>query len=118
MNFNPDHPSFVTFLEHVTYSIKNEVDMSKYFKLSPDKKLSIQYIVFKLFENAIKHRASFTDDEKKSIISLLMKRNIIDQYFEFNGVLFDILNNYDHIQESTKPKKRTRKVTLTKNDKI
>ena len=53
MNVNINHPSFIAFLENVTASILSNISVENYFKLTNDKKLAVQYMVFKLLKNSM-----------------------------------------------------------------
>jgi hypothetical protein len=106
MNVNVNHPSFITFLENVTSSILSNVTVENYFKLSSDKKLGVQYMVFKLMKNAVKVRAKLSDMELRSFVSVLWKKNEESENYEFAAILNDIAQNFDKVNEVTKPVKR------------
>ena len=75
MNVNINHPSFISFLENVSASILSNVTVNNYFSLTQDKKLGVQYMVLKLMKNAVKVRAKLTDNELRSFVSVLWKKN-------------------------------------------
>jgi len=116
MKINLNHPSFITFLDQITENILSNISIENYFSLPQEKKLNVQYIVFKLFKNAVKYRATFTDNEIKILISLLCKKNEENENYEFASILNDIKNNFDGINEFTKPKRKTNKKIKTEND--
>lgn len=116
MNINTEHPTFIAFLDRVTNTILSNISIENYFSLTKEKKLNVQYVVFKLFKNAIKFRAVFTDNEMKSLIVILCKKNEDCENYEFASILNDIKNNFDAINEFTKPKKKTNKKIKTEND--
>lgn len=117
MNVNTNHPSFILFLENVTSNILSNVTIDNYFSLTSDKKLSIQYMVFKLLKNSVKVRAKLTDLELKSFIDVLMVKNEDSENYEFAAILKDISNNFDMINEVTKPIKRApRKIKVDKTE--
>lgn len=116
MNINVNHPSFITFLNQVTTAILSNITIDNYFSLPQEKKLNVQYAVFKLFKNAIKFRATFTDNELKSLITLLWKKNEESENYEFASILNDIKNNFDAVNEFTKPKRRTNKKVKSETD--
>lgn len=107
MRVNVNHPSFVTFLENVTNTILSNISVDNYFQLIPEKKLAVQYAVLKLMKNSIKMRAKLTDLELKSFVIVLCKKNEETENYEFAGILSDIIQNFDSVNEVTKPNKRT-----------
>lgn len=106
MKVNTTHPSFVTFLESVTDTILSSVNIENYFSLPQDKKMNVLYVVFKLMRTATKVRAKFTDDEMRDFVTVLLKSNEKIENYEFAAILKDICNNFDSINEVTKPVKR------------
>lgn len=116
MNVNINHPSFISFLDNVTTSILSNVTIENYFKLTPDKKLGVQYMVFKLMKNAVKVRAKLSDNELRSFVSVLWKKNEESENYEFAAILNDIAQNFDKVNEVTKPVKRG--VRTIKTEKI
>ena len=116
MNVNINHPSFISFLDNVTSSILSNVTVENYFRLTPDKKLGVQYMVFKLMKNAVKVRAKLSDNELRSFVSVLWKKNEESENYEFAAILNDISQNFDKVNEVTKPIKRIPRTI--KSDKI
>lgn len=112
MNVNVNHPSFVSFLDHVTSNILSNISIQKYFNLTPEKKLNAQYVVFKLLKNSVKMRATMTDGELRSFIIVLWKKSEDNENYEFASVLNDISKNFDIINELQNPKKRTNKLKV------
>ena len=106
MNVNINHPSFISFLDNVTSSILSNVTVENYFKLTSDKKLGVQYMVFKLMKNAVKVRAKLSDNELRSFVAVLWKKNEEMENYEFAAILNDISQNFDTVNEVTKPVKR------------
>jgi hypothetical protein len=107
MNVNVNHPSFISFLENVTNSILSSVTVDNYFGLPQEKKLGVQYMVFKLMKNSVKVRAKLTDLELRSFVTVLWKKNEESENYEFASILNDIAQNFDSVNEFTKPTKRT-----------
>jgi hypothetical protein len=118
MNVNINHPSFISFLDNVSASILSNVTVNNYFSLTPDKKLGVQYMVLKLMKNAVKVRAKLTDNELRSFVSVLWKKNEESENYEFASILNDIAQNFDSVNEVTsKPTKRaTRTIKIDKNN--
>ena len=118
MKVNINHPSFITFLDNVTSNVLTNISVEKYFSLSPENKLGIQFMVFKLMKNSIKTRAKLTDLEMKSFIIVLQKKNEESENYELAEILKDMSTNFDTVNEITKPAKRTvRKIKTDTNTK-
>jgi hypothetical protein len=113
MKLNTTHPSFVAFLENVTDTISSSVNIENYFSLPQDKKMNVLYVVFKLMKNSLKVRAKLTDDEVRYFVNELMKNNERSENYEFAAILKDISNNFDSINEVTKPVKRQSRTIKT-----
>ena len=58
-------------------------------------------------KNAVKVRAKLTDNELRSFVSVLWKKNEESENYEFASILNDIAQNFDSVNEVTKPVKRT-----------
>jgi hypothetical protein len=106
MKLNTTHPTFVAFLENVTETISSSVNIENYFSLPQDKKMNVLYVVFKLLKNSLKVRTKIADEEVKYFVDALMKYNERSENYEFSAILKDISNNFDSINEVTKPVKR------------
>ena len=118
MNVNINHPSFIAFLENVTANVLSNVSVEAYFNLSNDKKIGVQYMVFKLMKNAVKIRGKLTDLELRSFVTVLWKKNEEAENYEFAAILHDLSQNFDQVNEMTstpKRKPRTIKVDKTNN---
>ena len=114
MKLNINHPSFIAFLDNVTTSIVSNVNVDNYFKLSQDKKMNVLYMVFKLMKKSVAMGPKLTDNEMKSFIAVLWKKNEEIENYEFAAILNDIANNYESINEFTKTPKRTRTIKVDK----
>jgi len=115
MRVNVNHPSFISFLDSVTKNILSNVNIENYFSLVPEKKLRLHYMVFRLLKNSVKTRAKLSDTELKSFLVVLCKKNEESENYEFAGILKDISNNFDAINDFTKPTKR-KIIKTTKKD--
>ena len=113
MRANINQQSFITFLENVTESIVSSVNIENYFSLPQDKKMNVLYVVFKLMKNALKVRTKLTDEQVKEFVDALMKYNERSENYEFAAILKDISNNFDSINEVTKPAKRQTRTIKT-----
>jgi hypothetical protein len=113
MNVNVNHPSFIQFLDNVTANILSNVTVENYFSLTQDKRLGVQYMVLKLMKNSVKVRAKLTDNELRSFVSVLWKKNEDVENYEFAAILNDIAQNFDTINEVTKTTKRAPRTIKT-----
>lgn len=109
MRINVNHPSFISFLETITETITASVNIENYFVLTQDKKMNVLYVVFKLMKNSTKNRADLNEDDFKSFINILKKLNEKNENYEFAAILKDIYNNYDSINEVSKPVRKSRR---------
>ena len=113
MNVNVNHPTYILFLDNVTNGILSNVTVNTYFSIADEKKIKVQYIVLKLMKTLIKSRGKFSDPEIKSFILILMKKNEDNENFELAAILRDISNNFDTVNELSKPVKKPMKVIKT-----
>lgn len=110
MKVNVNHPSFISFLESVTNNILSAIKIENYFTLSEEKKLSVSFTVLNLLKNSAKVKATLSNSELKSFITILFKKNEEKENYEFAAVLNDVLKNFDTVNNlSTNPKKPVKK---------
>jgi hypothetical protein len=114
MKLNVNHPTFLTFLDNVTNSILSSVSVENYFKLPQDKKMNVLYLVFKLMKKSVALGPKLSDNDMRSFIVVLWKKNEEMENYEFAAVLNDISNNFESINEFTKTPKRTRTIKTEK----
>ena len=117
MNTNVNNPNFIAFLDNVTNTIMTHVTVNGYFNLYPEKKLGIQYIVFKLLKTSLKIKEKVTENELKSFVVILCKKNEESENYELASILNDIITNFDAVNEKTKPKRMSTKTKETKDNK-
>ena len=113
MKVNVNHPSFISFLDNVTTNILSHITIENYFTINSDKKLAVQYMVYKLMKNSVQNRTKLTDDEMKSFLTVLWKKNEESENYELAAILKDILNNFETVNEFTKTPKRLPKTVKT-----
>ncbi len=114
MKINVNHPSFISFLENVTTNILSNVSIENYFSLPQEKKMGVLYVVYKLMKKSVSVSTKLTAVEMKVFITVLWKKNEESENYEFAAVLRDISNNFDSVNEFTKPPKRTRTIKTDK----
>ena len=115
MRVNLNHPSFILFLENVSNIILDNVNVESYFELPIEKKMNGQYMVFKLMKNSVSNRAKLSDNELRSFLVVLMKKNEESENYEFASILKDISNNFEAVNDYILPKPTKRKIK-TKTD--
>ena len=116
MRVNVNHPSFISFLDMVTCTILSNISVNTYFGLPNNKKINVQYMVLKLMKNAFKSKAKLSDDELKSFVVVLWRKNEDIENYEFAAILNDIKNNFETINDSIKPKKNTKTIKIETNE--
>lgn len=119
MKINTHHPAFLNFLETVNSNILSNITPEKYFSITKERKLSIQYLTLKLIIQSVKVRAKLTDGELYEFAQILRKKNEELENYEFASILNDIVSNFDTLNEMTKTtrrQKRTVKTDKTTND--
>ena len=116
MKININHPGFISFLETINKNVLSNIKVEKYFSLSSDKKSAIQYLVLKLINKSVKLKSNMSDEELREFISVLQKKNVELENYEFAEVLKDIVLNFDNINEMTKSTPIKQKRTI-KTDK-
>jgi hypothetical protein len=119
MKININHPTFLAFLDNVIVSITSSVNISNYFKLSQDKKMGVLYMVYKLIKKSIQITTKLSDTEMKSFVTVLWKKSEESENYELAAILSDINNNFDAVNEFSKPLKRKRTISVDniKNEK-
>ena len=117
MNVNTNHPSFIKFLDNINSSVLFNVSVDNYFNLGTDSKLALQYKVFLLMKSSVNLRAKLENEELRSFLNVMCKKNEENENYEFASVLNDILLNFDSICEVTKPKRKTNKTSKIDNTK-
>jgi len=105
MKVNVNHPSFISFLENISANILSAIKIEEYFNLTPAKKLKVSFTVLHLLKNSAKVKANLSDQELKSFISVLCKKNEDAENYEFAAVLNDVVTNYEKVSQMT-PKKK------------
>jgi len=99
MRYNINHPTFISFLEKISNNIITSVNVSDYFGLSSEQKLTVLYTVFSLVKNVAKLKTNLNEPELKAFITLLWKKNEEIENYELAEVLNDIIINFDKINE-------------------
>ena len=118
MKVNVNHPSFISFLDNVSNTILSNVSIDNYFSLTQEKKMGVLYMVFKLMKKSISVRATLSDLEMRSFVTVLWKKNEESENYEFAAILKDILDNFDTVNEftNTPPKRTTRTIKTDKTN--
>lgn len=101
MDINVNHPNFLVFLDNVSNTILAHVTTTGYFGLTPEKKIGMQYIVFKLIKTSLRIKGTLTTEELKTFTVILCKKNEETENYELAAILNDILKNFDTVNEKT-----------------
>jgi len=101
MNVDVNNPNFILFLDNVTNTIFSHVTISGYFKLSNEKKLGVQYFVFKLIKTSLRIKGKIGSEDLKAFNTILLKKNEENENYELAAVLSDINKNFESVYEKT-----------------
>ena len=115
MDININHPSFILFLDKLTASMLTNFPIDSYIMSSSDKKTNIQYLILTLMNNSLKSSTKLSDNEVKSFVIVLMKKNEDAENYELAAVLRDIITNFDILKEMCKPAKKISKTVKQEN---
>jgi len=113
MKINTHHPAFLNFLETVNSNILSNITPEKYFLLTKERKLSVQYLTLKLIIQSVKVRAKLTDSELFEFSQILRKKNEEIENYEFASILNDIISNFDTLIDMTKTTRRQKRTVQT-----
>lgn len=116
MKVNVNHPSFISFLENISSNILSAIKIDEYFGLTPSKKLAVSFTVLNILKNSAKVKANLSDNELKSFIAVLCKKNEEAENYEFSAVLNDIVKNYDTVSKMKPPQKSVKKAKKSTRD--
>lgn len=119
MKNNLNHPTFLLFLDTISTNILTNIKTENYFSLTKEKKITIQYLTLKVILQLIKVRIKLTNEELIEFINVLIKKNEDNEQYELSGILVDILNDFETLNDkivNIKKIKRTIKVDKTTNE--
>lgn len=117
MRVNTGHPSFIAFLENISTNILSNIKIEDYFGLSQEKKLNVSFTVLNLIKTSARVKANLSDNNLKSFITVLCKKNEETENYEFAAVLNDVVDNFDRLIElSGSTKKPVRQVKKPNKD--
>lgn len=115
MKVNINHPGFVSFLEAINKNVLSNIKVEKYFTMTSDKKIAIQYLVLRLIDKSVKLKSTMTNDELCDFIGILQKKNVDLENYELAEILKDVITNFEKINEMTSlPVKQKRKIKTDK----
>ena len=109
MKYNPNHPTFLTFITNVNNTVMSHAQVENYFTLTLDKKMNVLYYILKLLRSSANLRVKITDDDLKDLVEILRKKNEEYENYEFAAALKDIHSNFTIISDFIKPKRKTSK---------
>lgn len=117
MSMNINHPTITKFLTEVSDHVLSNIAVEHYFNLPNDKKMALLYVVFKLIKSTTTFHVKLGDAEFRVFITALWKKNEENENYEFASILHDICDNFDSINEVTKPTKKIKRGEVKKEHK-
>lgn len=112
INVDINHPSFVQLIDKINNKVVSNIDVTKYFSLTEDKRRGLSYLALKLVNTAIGTRIKMTENELLSLVTILWKKNEENENYELAAIFKNIMENFKVIYNSVKPVKRTRKISV------
>jgi hypothetical protein len=102
MVFNEKNPSFIMVLDKIVNEIIKSISTFNYFTLNDEQKYIIQETSFKIIKNTINYNVSLSDDDIKTFIIILQKKNEQNENYDIAQILKDIFTNYSNFKTSNK----------------
>jgi hypothetical protein len=112
INVDVNHPSFVQLIEKINSKVVGSIDISKYFKLTEDKRRGLSYLALKLVNNSVGSKIKMTENEFLSLVTILWKKNEELENYELAAIFKYSMENFSKIYSSIKPVKRVRKINV------
>lgn len=112
INVDINHPSFVQLIDKINNKVVTNIDVSRYFSLTEDKKRGLSYLALKLVNTSVGSRIKMTENELLSLVTILWKKNEETENYELAAIFKNIMENFNVIYNSVKPKTRTRKISV------
>jgi hypothetical protein len=106
---------FVKSLNNLNKNITTNVSVENYFTFNSEKKVATQYLVLGIVVKTLGTKSKTNQDLVKLVISSLMKRNELLEYYELAEVLKDAKNNFDYLFEIIYPTPSKPKRTIKTN---
>ena len=106
---------FVKSLNNLNKNITTNVSVENYFTFNTEKKVATQYLVLGIVVKTLGTKSKTNQDLVKLVISSLMKRNELLEYYELAEVLKDVKNNFDYLFEIIYPTPIKPKRTIKTN---
>lgn len=102
MKFDDRSPSLILILDKIVNEILASVVTTNYFVLNDEQKFVIQEISFKIIKNTITYNTSLSDDDLKTFMKVLQKKNEQTENYEIAQILNDIFINYNKFKINNK----------------
>ena len=102
MKFDDRNPSLILILDKIVNEILTSVVTTNYFALNDEQKFVIQEISFKNIKNTITYNTSLSDDDLKTFMKVLQKKNEQTENYEIAQILSDIFINYNKFKINNK----------------
>jgi len=112
INVDTNHPSFRQLIEKINGNVTSNIDITKYFNLTEDKKRGLSYLTLKLVNQSIGGKIKMTENEFLSLVTILWKKNEESENYELASIFKNIMGNFSSIYSAIKPVKRVRKINV------
>lgn len=103
MKININHPATISYLEHLNKNVLSNIILDKYFSLTKDKKVGVQYLTLKLIKKYLGVKSKLTNSDLLELIKVLQKNNEDSENYEFASTLKDISTNFDLLINLSEP---------------
>lgn len=112
INVDINHPSFIQLIDKINNTVVSNIDVTRYFTLTEDKRRGLSYLSLKLVNNTLGSKIKMTENELLSLVTILWKKNEEMENYELAAIFKNIMENFKVIYSSVKPVKRVRKINV------
>lgn len=102
MKFDDKNPSLILILDKIVNEIISSVATTDYFALNNEQKFLIQEISFRIIKNTVNYNTTLSDDDLKTFMKVLQKKNEQTENYEIAQILNDIFINYNKFKTNNK----------------
>lgn len=113
MKINVNHPATIAYLEHLNKNVLSNIILDRYFSLTKDKKVGVQYLTLKLIKKYLGQKSKLSSTDLLELIKVLQKNNEELENYEFASTLKDIATNFDLLINLSEPLPKQKKTIKT-----
>lgn len=113
MKINTNNPALNSYMENLNKTVLSNINIEKYFTLSKDKKIGVQYLTLKLIKKYVGVKSNLTKNDLMDIIKILLKKNEDLENYEFASTLKDVINNFDLLNDLVEPSTKQKRNVKT-----